>query len=1168
MFSRIFAVVFFILGAFTILAAAIPGGKPPPTSSSTPPPVTTTVTVTAPGTTTTVPASSCSTGPIQCCNSTATVGSIAGAGILALLGIVVQDVNVLLGINCSPITVIGVGGGTCSAQAVCCAFICYRVAWSPLDVSLSPCELKACNAAISAVYLFGRPSPAVLVRSRDRVYIGTSSGNLHIYSQETSELSFVDVKKGLTRRSIEQLGFVRDINSIIVLSESTVTLFPLPSFAPPTVLTDAKAAFSFRIHSFTSQTESALQGQDEFTKPTSIPVLTTYLLVGCRRKIVIYSWKDGDAQDPKEYPLPHSPRIITFMDNDLACFAYSATEYAIFSISRRTVVDVVMPLPAAGPSSTMGAFTGLTGYMTLGLGAKSKPGVVKLNEGETLIVKDIEGIIIGRDAKSCRPESIGWPAPPEEIAHIKPYIFSVLPPGSAHSPETDPVPQNYTPTSVIQIRSSISLLPTQTFFYPFKEVSRSSSPGPLTQSSPQINATIRLMTPSTTSTSLFFVTTPVDRTAAANEGSTVWQCKIKPWTEQIDELVLLGKFSDALQLLETIDAKTFLEQDNRKNQLRALNAVTEFKAGQFDKAIDTFTELNINPAKVVALYPESISGRLSAPHDEWIELFGGPKRLKSPTRDKFPGDDKSEPSGESDTAKEPIHERAGTATSELLDNLGLSVSSSGSIRGRFKGLGAFMASNAPAQKDDDTASIKSVSPKPKPSAENDTDYYRSVESLARSFLPDRRAKLGRALSAVGITPADKAHQITPLSSISVEDLYALPNAPFSQLTPEQLLRYAQIVDTALFKSYLVVRPVLAGSLVRVANWCEIEEVEGVLKAKEMFSELKDLYNQKKMHSKALELLRQLGEKEEDMDERLYNSIQYLRKLGPEYEEQVFEWARWIIEQDSTRALEIFKSDDVDLPRDHVADYLEKISPVLCTKYLEYLISEREEESTDFHDRLAELYMKIALDARKRKDDDLWRESHDKLLQFISTTTHYRVDRLYGLLSSEDLYEARAILLGKLGRHDQALELYVYRLHNYLKAEEYCKQYYQPGTETSNVFLTLLRVYLRPTVKMNVDLLQPALELISRHSRRLDTTEALQLLPPLVTMNDVRTFLVEGLRIPIFDTEVVRQIGKARNDQIARQLMSLQTKRVKITDSRIVTRGSDLRLSPFIVQGVK
>ncbi|THU91485.1 hypothetical protein K435DRAFT_674080, partial [Dendrothele bispora CBS 962.96] len=37
-----------------------------------------------------------------------------------LLGIVVQDVNALVGVTCSPISVIGVGGDSCSANPVCC----------------------------------------------------------------------------------------------------------------------------------------------------------------------------------------------------------------------------------------------------------------------------------------------------------------------------------------------------------------------------------------------------------------------------------------------------------------------------------------------------------------------------------------------------------------------------------------------------------------------------------------------------------------------------------------------------------------------------------------------------------------------------------------------------------------------------------------------------------------------------------------------------------------------------------------------------------------------------------------------------------------------------------------------------------------------------------------
>ena len=48
-------------------------------------------------------------------------GSAAGAALLGLLGVVVQDLNVLLGLDCSPISVVGVGSGSeCSASPVCC----------------------------------------------------------------------------------------------------------------------------------------------------------------------------------------------------------------------------------------------------------------------------------------------------------------------------------------------------------------------------------------------------------------------------------------------------------------------------------------------------------------------------------------------------------------------------------------------------------------------------------------------------------------------------------------------------------------------------------------------------------------------------------------------------------------------------------------------------------------------------------------------------------------------------------------------------------------------------------------------------------------------------------------------------------------------------------------
>jgi hypothetical protein len=44
---------------------------------------------------------------------------------------------------------------------------------------------------------------------------------------------------------------------------------------------------------------------------------------------------------------------------------------------------------------------------------------------------------------------------------------------------------------------------------------------------------------------------------------------------------------------------------------------------------------------------------------------------------------------------------------------------------------------------------------------------------------------------------------------------------------------AQIIYTALLKVYLVARPILVGSLCRIENWCDVHEVEGLLKAQKV-----------------------------------------------------------------------------------------------------------------------------------------------------------------------------------------------------------------------------------------------------------------------------------------------------------------------------------------------
>ena len=80
---------------------------------------------------------------------------------------------------------------------------------------------------------------------------------------------------------------------------------------------------------------------------------------------------------------------------------------------------------------------------------------------------------------------------------------------------------------------------------------------------------------------------------------------------------------------------------------------------------------------------------------------------------------------------------------------------------------------------------------------------------------------------------------------------------------------------------------------------------------------------------------------------------------------------------------------------------------------------------------------------------------------------------------------------------------------------------------------------------------------------MDATETLKLLPPLVQARDVKEFLIESLRVPRFDTRIVREIAKTRKDDAATRLMVLEEKRVKVVDSRMCVINPLLLLSPHL-----
>jgi len=116
---------------------------------------------------------------------------------------------------------------------------------------------------------------------------------------------------------MEQLGYLKDINSLVSLSglrlvsssqlhinscaDTIVNLHALPNLTPTTTLQQTRGALCFTIETWVLY--SLPDGTLTPNKDTyGVPTVLTFLAVGCKRRIVVFSWKDGEAQDPKVLP--------------------------------------------------------------------------------------------------------------------------------------------------------------------------------------------------------------------------------------------------------------------------------------------------------------------------------------------------------------------------------------------------------------------------------------------------------------------------------------------------------------------------------------------------------------------------------------------------------------------------------------------------------------------------------------------------------------------------------------------------------------------------------------------------------------------------------------------------------------------------------------------------
>lgn len=105
---------------------------------------------------------------------------------------------------------------------------------------------------------------------------------------------------------------------------------------------------------------------------------------------------------------------------------------------------------------------------------------------------------------------------------------------------------------------------------------------------------------------------------------------------------------------------------------------------------------------------------------------------------------------------------------------------------------------------------------------------------------------------------------------------------------------------------------------------------------------------------------------------------------------------------------------------------------------------------------------------------------------------------------------------------------------------------------SSIFHVLLRIYLRPRPNHPL-LFGPALALLASHAAAIDAIEVFDLLPPLVALGDLQTYLEKTLRRSgerVRDAKMVKAIGRSAMDDAERNVINLEERRVKITETRV------------------
>ncbi|KAJ3428181.1 cnh domain containing [Anaeramoeba flamelloides] len=369
-----------------------------------------------------------------------------------------------------------------------------------------------------------------------------------------------------------------------------------------------------------------------------------------------------------------------------------------------------------------------------------------------------------------------------------------------------------------------------------------------------------------------------------------------------------------------------------------------------------------------------------------------------------------------------------------------------------------------------------------------------------------------------------------------------------------------IIDTVLVKAYIKTNPGLLLPFLRLKNSCDLIETEKMLKKKNLEKELIALYKSKQKHREALELV----EKEATKTNNLYQFIKYLENLNYEYLDLIFEYSKQIYQIDPTQCLEIFTFDNKtdqnplgrNLPKKKIKKFFKEELPILEVPYLEYHIFNLGDKDPEFHNELLLSYQKQNEIIKKQMESETGNNIRQlaqkgiiykkKMHDFILESKYYTPGKILTNFPMDDLFEERAILLSRINQHEQALEIYINKLKDSEKAEQYCIRHYNKDGETKDIFLLLIKKLLEAGENENQKesgnekMLEQSFLILERHIRKIDPQKVFQILPKNIKVSK----LVNYLRAVMKNLTEIKRTMKIKKNLYKSDYLNLTVERVQ------------------------